>query len=157
MPERLHSAAVDEEHVEPLGRTPKSPGHEPVGHFDSVEGSNTPVYANSDGQSVTKAHDGDDQEWAKLFGLSMSATVDDSVLTSVDCENMGVPKASDRPMGWAVFRGSKMRDVVHLSCHACLTDAEKKLHAANIKVFLQMQRATLFSGSEGQELVVKDV
>ena len=60
-------------------------------------------------------------------------------------------------MGWAVENGSKMRDVVHLSCYACLTLAEKEMHAANIIVFLRLPRATLFSGSEGQELVVKDV
>ena len=78
---------------------------------------------------------------------------DDVVLSIVD---MGVPKLSDRPMGWAVCNGSKMRDMVHPSCHSCFNNAEKKRHAANIKVFLQMQRATLLSGSEGQELVVKD-
>ena len=133
-----------------------------VGHFDSAEGSNMPVYANSDGQAVTKAHVGDDQEWAKLFGLSMSSTVVDAVRSTGDdvvhsTVDLGVPKLSDRPMGWAVFNGSKMRDIVHLSCHACLNNAQKKRHASNIKVFLQMQRATLFSGSEGQELVVKDV
>ena len=109
-----------------------------------------------------QAHVGDDQEWAKLFGLSMSSTVNEAVYSTggdaVHCTvDLGVPKQSDRPMGWAVFNGSKMRDIVHLSCHSCFTNAEKELHAANIKVFLQMQRASLFAVSGGQELVVKDV
>ena len=92
----------------------------------------------------------------------MSSTVEDAVSSTGDgalhsIVDLGVPKLSDRPMGWAVCNGSKMRDVVHLSCHSCLTNAEKRLHAANVQAFLRMRRATLFSGSEGQELVVKDV
>ena len=137
-------------------------GSELVGHIDSAEGSNMPVYANGDGQAVAKAHDGDDHEWATLLGLSVASTIDDAV-RSMDggaghsIVDLGVPKLSDRPMGWAVLNGSKMRDVVHLSCHSCLNKAENKRHAANIKVFLQMQRASLFAVSGGQELVVKDV
>ena len=171
---------VDEIHVNVLGQTLQSTpwsdsyltsttadtvyanGSELVGHIDAAEGSNMPVYANSDGQSVPKVPDGDEHEWAKLFGLSLSSTVDDAVhSTGGDavhcCVNLGIPKLSDRPMGWAVCNGSKMRDVVHLSCHSCLTNAEKRLHAANVQAFLRMRRATLFSCSEGQELVVKDV
>ena len=108
----------------------------------------------------------DDQDsandWASLFGLDMSVVphAQDMPHTANICTALasaGIPQVSERPMGWAVENGSKMRDVVHLSCCACLTPAEKDMHAANIIVFLRMQRATLFSGSEGQELVVKDV
>ena len=116
----------------------------------------------SDGQAVAKAHDGDGQDWAKRLSVFMSSTVHDALNSIGDdaahsIVDLGVPKLSNRPMGWAVFNGSKMRDVVHLSCHSCLNKAENKRHAANIKVFLQMQRASLFAVSGGQELVVKDV
>ena len=79
-------------------------------------------------------------DWAKLFGLDMSVphAQEDMPHAANICTTLasaGIPRVSERPMGWAVENGSKMRDVVHLSCHACLTPAEKELHAANIIAF----------------------
>ena len=81
----------------------------------------------------------DDLDWAKLFSVDMSVPhAQDMPHTANVCTALasaGIPQVSERPMGWAVENGSKMRDVVHLSCHACLTPAEKVMHAANIYVF----------------------
>ena len=78
-------------------------------------------------------------DWANLFGLDMSVPhAQDMPHAANICTRLGsagIPRVSERPMGWAVKNGSKMRDIVHLSCHACLTPAEKELHTANIIVF----------------------